>query len=481
MTARHQLRLGRRLGRDRTPIDATPAPPVGETLQLARERKGVDLYRAERETKIRLHYLAALEDGDWDELPAPVYTKGFLRNYAIYLGLEPDEILDRWRDEMEQQSTATRVAVAPPPMPLAEPGGRRFTLSPGMIVAGLVVIVIVAFIVYIGVQFLRFVDVTDVALTYPTNVYSQIDASEITLQGTAGRGAVIRITAPDGQIYSTTADQNGAWNRDVPLARGQNNFTVIATDPVTQRDSKPLQLTIIVPLPSASPGASSTEAPPPPIQMTLFTPTSGSSTTNPQVTVSGQTTGTRITIASTYEGAPTVTPPPSGLPVRSATPSAAPSGSPLASPTVPAGPADDVTVPSGSFSEQLTFPIGRWRITITSYATGLAPVAQDVEIEVQEPPVVVHTLSILVAGQRGASLKVDADGAVVPGLDGISVSDQQTFTATAAREFCVRTDNAGVISLTLDSTPLGLLGTKGAAGSWIIKPGQTPQPASSPC
>ena len=71
MTARHQLRLGKRLGRDRTPIDATPAPPVGETLQAARERKGVDLYRAERDTKIRLRYLAALEDSDWDELPAP--------------------------------------------------------------------------------------------------------------------------------------------------------------------------------------------------------------------------------------------------------------------------------------------------------------------------------------------------------------------------------------------------------------------------
>ena len=122
MTARHQLRIGnRRLGRDRAPIDATPAPPVGETLQLARERKGVDLYRAERDTKIRLRYLAALEDGAYEELPAPVYTKGFLRNYAIYLGLEPEEILERWRDEMEALAARTSVAVAPPPQPIAAP------------------------------------------------------------------------------------------------------------------------------------------------------------------------------------------------------------------------------------------------------------------------------------------------------------------------------------------------------------------------
>src|SRR3954465_7449555 len=154
MTARHQLRLGKRLGRDRNAIDATPAPPVGETLQAARERKGVDLYRAERDTKIRLRYLAALEDSDWDELPAPVYTKGFLRNYAIYLGLEPDDILDRWRDEMEQQRTATRVAVIPQPMPILEPGGRRLHITPSMVVAGLVGLVVIAFVGYIGFQLL---------------------------------------------------------------------------------------------------------------------------------------------------------------------------------------------------------------------------------------------------------------------------------------------------------------------------------------
>jgi cytoskeletal protein RodZ len=70
-----------------------PAPALPERLYAARERKGVDLYRAERDTKIRARYLAALERGDWKELPGAVYTKGFLRNYALYLGLEPEDVL----------------------------------------------------------------------------------------------------------------------------------------------------------------------------------------------------------------------------------------------------------------------------------------------------------------------------------------------------------------------------------------------------
>ena len=140
MTARHQSRFGR-LGRGQAPIDANPIPPVGETLQLARERKGVDLYRAERDTKIRLRYLAALEDSAYDDLPAPVYTKGFLRNYAIYLGLDPDDLLERWRDEMETRRSAERIAVAPPPQPIAAPG-RRLTITPAMFVAGGVLVVV---------------------------------------------------------------------------------------------------------------------------------------------------------------------------------------------------------------------------------------------------------------------------------------------------------------------------------------------------
>jgi cytoskeletal protein RodZ len=478
MTARHQLRLGKRLGRDRNPIDAAAAPPVGETLQLARERKGVDLYRAERDTKIRMQYLAALEDGDWDDLPAPVYTKGFLRNYAIYLGLDPDDVLDHWREEMEQLRTATRVAVAPPPMPLVEPGGRRFTLSPAIIVAGLVVLVIALFIGYLGVQFLRFVDVTQVALTYPSNVVTTLDASEITLQGTAGRGAIISITGPDGTPYSTTADQNGVWSRTVPLTRGRNNFQIIATDPVTQRDSTPVQLLITVPLPSVSPGASQTAAPPAPITMQLFTPTTGTTTSDPNVIVSGATTGTRVTIGSTYVGAPPATPPPSGIPVAS--PPVQPSGSPGASGQPPVGPAADLTLTSNTFSQALVFPVGHWQVTVTSYATGLAPLAQEVDINVQAPPVTVHQLQVFIAGNK-VSLKVTADGVPVPGLDGIPVNNQQEFTATAASEFCVRTNKGGAVSVNLDGTTLGLLSDKPTPGSWIIKPGQSPQPASSSC
>ena len=90
---------------------AEPVAGLGERLLAARERKGVDLYRAERDTKIRARYLGALERGEYRELPGSVYTKGFLRNYALYLGLDPDEILLQWRREKGEGKVETSPSI----------------------------------------------------------------------------------------------------------------------------------------------------------------------------------------------------------------------------------------------------------------------------------------------------------------------------------------------------------------------------------
>ena len=97
-------------------VTAEPAPSLPERLSAARERKGVDLDRAERDTKIRARYLGALERGDYRDLPGAVYTKGFLRNYALYLGLDPDEVLRQWRQERGDAGSSRRSSSSPRPL-----------------------------------------------------------------------------------------------------------------------------------------------------------------------------------------------------------------------------------------------------------------------------------------------------------------------------------------------------------------------------
>ena len=126
----------------RSAVGAAPVESLPERLLAARERKGVDLYRAERDTKIRARYLGALERGDYRELPGAVYTKGFLRNYALYLGLDPDEVLDQWRRERGDSKEVTPVLAVPRPMSAPRQG---LTFSPSLVVFALLTIGVLAF------------------------------------------------------------------------------------------------------------------------------------------------------------------------------------------------------------------------------------------------------------------------------------------------------------------------------------------------
>ncbi len=92
---------------------------IGNTLREARVRRKLTLQQVEEDTKIRVKYLQAMENEDFDIMPGTTYVKGFLRTYATYLGLDPEVIIDEYcsRDvgHVEQQDSfgGTSVIGAP--------------------------------------------------------------------------------------------------------------------------------------------------------------------------------------------------------------------------------------------------------------------------------------------------------------------------------------------------------------------------------
>ncbi len=74
---------------------------IGDRLRQARERLGLTLEEAERTTRIRSQHLAALEQDNFDHLPSQVQVRGFLRNYADYLGLDSERLLREQRGDPE--------------------------------------------------------------------------------------------------------------------------------------------------------------------------------------------------------------------------------------------------------------------------------------------------------------------------------------------------------------------------------------------
>ena len=192
MTTRDGLRRARAAERDADRAYATEAgPTLPERLLAARERKGVDLYRAERDTKIRSRYLAALEHGEYGELPGAVYTKGFLRNYALYLGLDPEDVIRQWKRERGDAQVSAEPVLAVP-KPLAAPR-QGLTFSPVIVVAALLTVLIAAFAVYMGVQLVRFAKPPTLAVTNPAQAVLDVpeDTTTFTFRGTTIPGATV--------------------------------------------------------------------------------------------------------------------------------------------------------------------------------------------------------------------------------------------------------------------------------------------------
>lgn len=69
---------------------------IGTTLREARVRRKLTLQQVEEDTKIRVKYLQAMENEDFDIMPGSTYVKGFLRTYATYLGLDARIVLDEY-------------------------------------------------------------------------------------------------------------------------------------------------------------------------------------------------------------------------------------------------------------------------------------------------------------------------------------------------------------------------------------------------
>jgi cytoskeleton protein RodZ len=70
---------------------------IGNTLREARVRRNLTLQQVEEDTKIRVKYVQAMENEDFDVMPGATYVKGFLRTYSAYLSVDPEVILDEYR------------------------------------------------------------------------------------------------------------------------------------------------------------------------------------------------------------------------------------------------------------------------------------------------------------------------------------------------------------------------------------------------
>ena len=334
---------------------------LGEVLRTAREAKGVDLTRVERETKIRERYLSALEGGDYRDLPGSVYTKGFLRNYGTYLGLDPEYLIDLYRLETAAPAVE-KPRIAPPPRPIAGRRSRAFVLTPGLIVAAILTVAVGAFVAYLGYELITFARTPELRITDPAGNVTGYTELTITERGTTAPNASVTVSNLT-ENPTVEADADGNFEMTVALVPGSNLMKLQATDPVTRRVSDFEGRTVVVVTDLASPSAA-------PAAFTVTAPEADATFQGP-VAVGGTTMpGASVQVAPTLvaAGAPTFTitdPSGAAVPVQ---------------PVAPAPPAP-VTLTSddaGAFSGDVALLAGTWDITVS--ADGVEPVTRRVVV-----------------------------------------------------------------------------------------------------
>ncbi|HET8777603.1 MAG TPA: RodZ domain-containing protein [Candidatus Limnocylindria bacterium] len=417
---------------------------LGEVLRAAREAKGVDLARVERDTKIRERYLVALEAGDYRDLPGSVYTKGFLRNYGTYLGLDPEYLIDLYR--LETSVASERPRMPAPPRPIATRGSRAFVITPGLVFAAILTVAVGAFVAYIGWEFVNFARTPELRITDPPGPVSGYTETSITVRGETAPNATVTVSNLR-ENPTVVADADGAFEITVELVPGSNVIELVARDPVTNRDSEPEQRTVVV-------AADVAASPSPGFALVTLTQPAADATITGPVAIAG-TAAPSATLTAT---AALVTPP---SPTFSITDGA---GSPVAVQVAAPTPPEPVTLTAdatGAFSGSLALPAGTWDVSVT---------AEDVEPVVRRVTVGpgAGLAGVLDVAGGESYLEVAQDGIPVPDVSGGIAGEGERLELTAANELTIRAGNAGAVHLTINGITIGAMGGDGAVVEWRI-------------
>lgn len=128
---------------------------LGALLKTEREKRGIRLADIASVTKIQIHHLREIEEGNWKALPAKPFVKGFLSAYARYVGLNPQEIYQLYLSELKaQEPVSTETGETPveeiAPTPI-RPESKVLQLKPLVFTAvGLFVVFMAFWVIRLG-------------------------------------------------------------------------------------------------------------------------------------------------------------------------------------------------------------------------------------------------------------------------------------------------------------------------------------------
>lgn len=217
---------------------------LGEYLKSRREERGISLALAERELRIRKDYLELLETGDFDQLPADVYVRGILKNYAEFLGINYKKtILPRYLREKGIHTSVygEKKGKVDITKTLKSP---KIVLTPRTLVIFGVLVFVLGLGFYLWYQFSAFASAPELSVNQPAEG-TKLNTNLVNIVGKTNPGVELTI---NGQQIGLAED--GTFKNRLSLQEGVNLIEVIAKNKVGKQTI--VQRNVMVTLPKTS-------------------------------------------------------------------------------------------------------------------------------------------------------------------------------------------------------------------------------------
>jgi len=188
---------------------------IGEILSAKRKELNLSLGQAEKETKIRSKYLEAIEKNDFTRINSSITVKGFIRNYAQYLGLPPESALAVFRRDFLENEKGQIV-----PRGMIEPlSENKFSWTPKITAIAFFSLIFLLLVFFLGSQLLKFSAAPFIELASPQE--GETYREKIPVVGKTDKDASLKI---DGVLVNI--DENGNFKEEVVLPKGPNILTI---------------------------------------------------------------------------------------------------------------------------------------------------------------------------------------------------------------------------------------------------------------
>jgi len=191
---------------------------VAEQLRSARQKKELKLEKIAKELNINIRYLNALERGNFELLPAGVYGKNFLREYALFLNLDYRPLLKMYDNEIvDIQQKEKRELFS------AQVVRSHYFLTIPKIIKNLIILIVVTIcLVYLSFRLQQIVAPPKLIIDKPVD-YLTTKEHSIVISGNTENETELKINEEPVII-----DTNGSFSKLVDLKMGINVFTITA-------------------------------------------------------------------------------------------------------------------------------------------------------------------------------------------------------------------------------------------------------------